>query len=216
MADIQQLLRDFIASDRAGEQPDPLAYLQRVRGVDRRELEALIDGYLWRAPRRRFDEDAYRSSPARPVAEGLERSLVGKSGLWPSLLPRLRHRARLKRAELVARLADALGVADRADKVGAYYHAMELGSLPADGVSDRVLEALAQIVGEPARKLREAGRALAAPTAGGLEGMAFSRVAQPDPAFADTETSSGVPFAAAHEDRDVVDELFTTGGPSAG
>jgi hypothetical protein len=214
MADVQQLLRDFIASDRAGDEPDPLAYLQRVRGVDRAELEALIDGYLSRAPRRPFDEQAYRSSPARPIAEGLARSVAGQSGLWPSLLPRLRHRGHLKRAELVARLAQALGVSDRADKVGAYYHAMEVGSLPADGVSDRVLQELGRIVGEPARKLREAGRALATPGGGGLEGVAFSRVAEPDPAFAD-DVRGGPEFGLATPQRDVVDELFT-GGPSAG
>ena len=76
------------------------------------------------------------------------------------MLPRLRDRAGLKRSELVERLAAALGVSDRQDKVAGYYHQMEQGLLPAQGVSDRVLEALGQIVGETAQALREAGRAL--------------------------------------------------------
>ena len=68
MASVDQLLSEFIAADRAGEDPEPLAFLQKVSGVDRAELEALIEGYLSQAPRRRFDPDAYRRSAARPGA----------------------------------------------------------------------------------------------------------------------------------------------------
>jgi len=149
------------------------------------------------------------------IATGRGRASATRSrARGPSLLPRLRHRAHLKRSELVARLAEALGVRERADKVGSYYHAMELGSLPPDGVSDRVFEALGQIVGEPARRLRDAGRALAAPGAG-TEALAFSRVAEPDPAYDDLAATPDVPVGEPPQERDVVDDLFT-GGPSAG
>ena len=49
------------------------------------------------------------------------------------MLPRLRDRAGLKRSTLVERLAAALGVSDRQDKVAGYYHEMEQGLLPAAG-----------------------------------------------------------------------------------
>ena len=94
MTDVNRLLEEFIAEDRAGGVADPLPYLARVSGLDRAELEALIDGYLARAPRRAFDRAAFEASPARGVAA----SLAGKSGTWPALLPRLRDRARLRRA----------------------------------------------------------------------------------------------------------------------
>ncbi len=82
--------------------------------------------------------------------------------MWPALLPRLRNRAGLKRSQLVERLASALGTGDKTDKVAVYYHQMEQGTLPARGVSDRVLEALGQLVGETAQALRSAGRAVTA------------------------------------------------------
>ena len=63
-------------------------------------------------------------------------------------------------ARFVDRLAAALGVENKREKVAGYYHEMEQGLLPAAGVSDRVLEALGRIIGETAHALRDAGRAL--------------------------------------------------------
>lgn len=213
MADVERLLSEFIAADRSGEDPDPAAYLGRARGTDRSELEALIDAYLAHAPRRAFDAAAFARSPARRVSDELARSLGGRSGLWPAVLPRLRDRARLKRADLVARLAAELGASGREAKVGAYYHAMEQGLLPGGGVSDRVLEALGMIVGESASVLREAGRALTGETGGPApDAPVFARVAQPAPGYADGEeealTAAELSVQTAGE-RDFVDELFT-------
>jgi hypothetical protein len=200
MTDVNRLLEEFIAEDRAGGVADPSEYLARVSGVDRAELAALIDGYLARAPRRAFDRAAFEASPARAVVA----SLAGSSGTWPALLPRLRDRARLRCAELVARLTSDLGVGGREAKVAAYYHAMEQGTLPASGVSDRVLEALGRIVGESAAVLRAAGAATTPPAA--EPGTAFARVAAPAPEF------MAAPAAAApagRAERDEVDDLFS-------
>ena len=153
---VDRLLEAFIAEDRTGV-ADPAAYLARVQGVDRAELEALIDGYLARAPRRPLDRAAFEASPADRVVAALE--VVG----WPALLPQLRERARLRPAELVARLAAELGVGGREPKVAAYYDRMERGTLPPSGVSDRVLEALGRIVGASAAVLRAAGTHAAPP-----------------------------------------------------
>ena len=73
--------------------------------------------------------------------------------------PAARPRA-LKRADLVERLAAALGAPDKQDKVGFYYHEMEQGLLPSEGVNDKVLEALGTILGQSAEALRQAGRSL--------------------------------------------------------
>jgi hypothetical protein len=208
MADVEQLLHEFIDEDRAGGAADPLEYLQRVEGTDRAELEALIDRYLSRAPRRPFDSNDFARSPARTAAEELRRTLGGASGTWPALLPRLRRQAELRRAEVVARLAEELG-ADSAqlDKVARYYHQMEQGTLPAVGVSDRVLEALGRVVGVTAQRLREAGRSAGgSPPAPGAAG-AFARVGSPDPQYIEPRE----PTAAAERDepRDEIDALFT-------
>ena len=177
MTDVDRLLQEFIAEDRAGGAADPAAFLARADADAREELAALLDGYLSRAPRRAFDGAAFAASPSRGVVDALDRSVAGSAGTWPALLPRLRDRARLRRSELVARLASALGASDREAKVGSYYHAMEQGTLPAAGVSDRVLEALGRIVGESVASLREAGRAMTGPAPPAPPAPAFARLA---------------------------------------
>ncbi|WP_028062066.1 hypothetical protein [Solirubrobacter soli] len=188
MTDVDALLADFIAADRSGV-ADPAPYLARVSGTDRVELEALIDGYLARAPRRAFDRGAFEASPAAGVVAALEG--------WPALLPRLRERARLRPAELVARLAAELGVGGREAKVGSYYGRMEAGTLPVSGVSNRVLEALGRIVGESAVVLRAAGTLAPPPP--------------PAPAVARMAAPAAAEFAGAMPERDEVDVLFTGG-----
>jgi hypothetical protein len=159
MPEIDDLLRRFIERYESGEPIAPADLLAQVQGTDRKELEALLDAYLARAPRRPFSAEAFASSPARPVVDDLAQSLEGIAGTWPVVLPRLRSRARLRRSELVSRLAAALGVADREAKVAVYYHAMEQGELDPAGVSDRVLDALARLTGTTARALRDAASA---------------------------------------------------------
>jgi hypothetical protein len=213
MADVEKLLHEFIAEDRASGPADPLAYLDRVAGTDRAELEALIDGYLARAPRRAFDQEAFSRSPARALAGEVGRALGGASGSWPALLPRLRHRAQLRRADVVRRLAEELRVTDaQAAKVARYYHEMEQGTLPASGVSDRVLQALGRVVGVTAERLRDAGRAPGGAAPGAAGAVAFARVASPDPRYVETEAASASAPPSA-EPRDEIDELFTSGGP---
>ncbi len=59
-----------------------------------------------------------------------------------------------------------LGVAGREQKVGDYYHRMEHGSLPASGVSKRVLVALWEIYGSSAERLEKVGQRIAEGTSG--------------------------------------------------
>jgi hypothetical protein len=131
--------------------------------------------------------------------------------MWPTVLPRLRDRAGVKRSDLVARLAAARGGADRTDKVAAYYHRMEQGTLPAAGVSDRVLAALGEIVGEAAEALREAGRAVVPPTGGArAPEQAFARIASSsEEERSSTEQREGE--AASPAKQDEVDRLFCGG-----
>lgn len=216
MSDVESLMREYVRRYEAGQPADPEELLARVEGLDRRELEALIDAYLARAPRRPFDPERYAGSPAGDVVDSLSRSLAGQAGLWPSVLPRLREAARLRRQDVVERLASGLGLRGREEKVGAYYHQMEQGLLPASGVSDRVLEALGTIVGQSAEALRRAGAAIE-PGAPAAQGTAFSRTAAPDPAYADEPAEPGAPAEAAPAASreaggwDEVDRLFRGG-----
>lgn len=209
MTNLDRLLAEYIAEHRAGGEADPLVYLDRAPDDQRIELAERIDAYLARAPRRAFDVAAFAASDAERTAEEIERALAGDSGLWPAILPGLRHRAGLRRGELISRLAGALGVPDRADRVAGYYHQMEHGLLPSRGVSDRVLEALGAIVGESAAMLRDAGAALhSAPGELPPAGAVFARTATSDTPEAAAGAARPVPPA---DEWDEVDELFRGG-----
>jgi hypothetical protein len=210
MASVTRLLAQYVAEHRSGGDADPNAYLDRALPHQRGELAALIDAYLARAPRRAFDEAAFRSSSAQATVDALERAIAGASGRWPVVLPRLRSRVGLKRSELVERLANSLGLgAHSKEKVGRYYHEMEQGLLPAEGVADRVLEALASLLGSSARVLRDAGRPVV--DLGGRQpaaGPAFARATRADAAVAFDLLDASAPPA---EPWDEVDELFRGG-----
>lgn len=216
MTDVHALLEDYIAAHRGGREADPREWLQRVEGRDRAALEGLIDAYLARAPMRPWDPEAFRESGLAPFAEQVTTALHGQSGAWPALLPQLRDRAALRRAELVDRLAAALGAPDKRDKVGSYYHEMEQGLLPSEGVDDEVLAALGSILGQSADALRQAGRSLmpgaGEPAAG--PARAFARQAAPDPAYDDASEALVAREAAApasDAEPDEVDRLFRGG-----
>jgi hypothetical protein len=207
VSDVDRLLAEYIKDHRAGGAADPTTFLSRAVPSDRRELAALIDGYLSRAPRQRFDAVDFRGSRSERIVDELERALGGQGGLWPAVLPELRHRAGLKRAELVARLAATLGVAGREPKVATYYHQMEQGILPARGVSERVLAALGDIVGESLESLREAGQALTPFDGAPAAPPMFARRAQADPA-----SGMASPATTPLDDEwDEVDALFRGG-----
>ena len=81
---------------------------------------------------------------------------------------------------------------------------MEQGILPSPGVSDRVLAALGDIVGESLKSLREAGDALTPFGGEPATAATFARVAHADP-------TPGVPSpetTASDEGWDEIDTLF--------
>jgi hypothetical protein len=207
MAQVDELLREYKQAHRAGS-GDPRPFLSRAPAADRAVLAALIEGYLENTPRREFDREEFLESAAAPVAEGVQRSLAGAGGLWPALLPRLRAQARVKRADLVRELAARLGAESQQEKVAGYYHEMEQGLLPAEGVSDTVLEALGKIVGVAAESLRKAG-SLPAPGPPRMdEAAVFTRTARAAP-----DVASAPPVAAQTADDgteqwDEIDRLF--------
>jgi hypothetical protein len=224
MADVERLLSEYIAEHRAGGEADPLEYLERVEGTDRVELVELIDAYLERSPGREWDATAYRGSDAERVADAITRSLAGQAGWWPLVLPRLRAKMEMTRATVVARLASALDVAGREEKVAGYYNAMEHGTLDSHGVSSRVLAALGDIYGASADYLREISEPVrqGAGGAAGPAAPAMLRKAFPDPEYVDVSVadkidlppapaSPGTAAASRAPDRDEVDELFTGG-----
>jgi hypothetical protein len=205
---VDQLFEQFKAALASGGSPPDVAWmLDQVEGDERAELQVLLDAHLSRAPRREWNEEAYRQSAAPAMVDALARGLRGQSGLWPSLLPRLRARARIRRADLVAELSERLGAANQREKVAGYYHEMEQGTLPAEGVSDTVLDALGAIVGETRDALRQAGTALGGGPGATAPGATFARQGMPSEAL---EAPADASSELAREP-DEVDRLFTGG-----
>lgn len=228
MPDVDTLFRDYVAEHRSGGRADPSGYLEQLEGADRRELRALIDGYLSRAPGKAWDAAAYAGSPTERAAKSIaaewdEWELADEPQPWTELLPALRNRAQVKRRELVEKLAEAIGFPADVERVGAYYHQMETGRLPSEGVSNRVLRALGELLGESAERLRAAGSAIGAgqDQAEVNTRVAFARKAIQDPDYI-VDASAPAPAAApppgsaeaAEHEPDEVDRLFT-GGPDA-
>jgi len=215
MADVDRLFTEFIEAHLAGSDPDPWQYVGRLEGDERTELEELIDAYYVGAPPRQWNAEAFRGSAAERITDAIDRSFRGQAGWWPALLPRLRDRARLKRSEVVGRLADALGVSDREAKVAGYYHEMEHGLLPSERVSPKVLDALASIVGTTSEALRTAGRPLTPEISSqDAADAVFARTAHPQEEYhlaqLDVTAADEAP-AARPSDWDEVDELFLGG-----
>jgi hypothetical protein len=204
MTDAHTLLEQYVAAHGKGEADDPREWLERLpEGRERAKLEALIDAYLSRAPMRKWDPDAFRASGLAPFAEQVNTALYSQSGNWPAVLPALREKAQIKRSDLVARLAAALGVQDKEKKVGSYYHEMETGSLPSEGVNDKVLDALGSLLGQSGEALRRAGQAIRGDASvAASEAPAFARTARGE-VIADAALS-----AADDEESDEVDRLF--------
>lgn len=208
MSDVEQVLREYIREHRAGGDADPRVYLSRLDDrVDRLELEALIDAYLEHAPRARVD----LATANDPVAEAVVDRVVAEldaPATWRVVLPRLRMNARLKRSELVARLAAALGLQGREAKVARYYNAMEHEQLEPDGISDRVYEALAGIVRVPVDAIRNAAPGTGPALLQAVDDAVFARLAPWD---ADADAVAAAPSQSPDLDWDDVDELFRGG-----
>ena len=214
MADLDALLAEFEASYLAGGDADVTRFLERVPANERQELATMLDSFLMeKATRRPWDSAGYERSLAKEAVERVYESSEGVSGTWPELLPRLRSQARIKRSDLVERLANALGFADEASvaRIGDFYHRMEHGTLPSRGVSSRVVDALASVVGVTAEQIRSAGNG--DPFDDAATGAAFARTATPDSGFA-VEAEDAGSAAAGPEGRgnhDEIDSLFLDG-----
>jgi hypothetical protein len=205
MTELDRLLSEFIDAWNAGEAPAVEDYLDRA-GDDADELATMIAGFLDVAPPPPYSDKKLTELRRDPLVRASVEALSGESGLLPSLLPRLRDRARLRRDEVVARLARALGMAGEEERTARYLHGLEAGTLPSAGVSRRVLDALAGILGASGDELERAADmpGLATPEIAGAYLRAESG-AEPGGTPAD---HARLP---APEDWDELDRLFLGG-----
>jgi hypothetical protein len=201
----ETLLSRFIDAWNAGQRPEVDEYLDQAPEGEREDLAEGLRAFLEQAPTPEYSEQALAQLRTDPRVARLK-ALPAESGLWPQMLPSLRRRARLRRDQVVASLAEALGVAQSQQKVARYYHGMETGTLDPAGVSRRVIDALASILGASSEELSAAGefRGFHRPAQQAAFGRAYG-------AEHEELEDLAVPAQPAHAEWDEVDELFQGG-----
>ena len=148
MTDLDKLLRQYIERFESGGDVDPSDLIAQAETGEQAELRELIAGYLEHAaPGRDWDAAAFEGSVAERAVARTAEEWSAAAGELPVELVRLRNEREITREDLVTRLADSLGVSGAREKVASYYHRLERGLLPAEGVSARVWEALAELLG---------------------------------------------------------------------
>ncbi len=213
MTDVDRLLRDYIERFEAGGSEDPTDLMEGLEAKDRQKLSVLIEGYLEHAARpQEWNPEAFEGSAADRAVQRVA-DQWSAAGELPGELVRLRNEGEITREDLVTKLADSLGVSAAREKVASYYHRLERGLLPAEGVSAKVWNALASLLGTTGDSLREAASRGAAEEAG----PAFARTARPAPPAYAPGAGEEIADTASEESRtepdepDEVDRLFTGG-----
>ncbi len=216
MTEVDERLRAYIQRFESGGETDPADLLKGLDPPARAELSALIEGYLEHgAPPAAWDPDAFEGSISERAVARVAEQWSAASGELPHELVALRNERKLMRREVVARLAEKLGFTDDQEKVGFYYHQLERGLLPSEGVSSKVFDALSSILDTSTDVLRRAGESVA-PSAGGEPDLLMARMA-PAPGSPVENTSKDRAAEdqieeTTEEDWDEVDRLFRAGG----
>jgi hypothetical protein len=203
---------EFTAAFRAGR-GDPKPFLSRFEGSERRELDLLIEAFIATGPV--SDPD-----PADPRVAAITGQVLAEleapAGGLASMLAGLRQRAKLTQEAVVRAIAESLGASPaETEKIDAYYHRLEWGSLPPDGLSRDLFGILAGVLRVKPGQLEKAASVGGAPA--GSPGLIFARADEEvelsdDASVARREIS---PLSESGEERgsgpDRIDELFTGG-----
>ena len=153
---MELLFDEFATRYVRGEHPDVREYLERA-GAEQTELGRLLDRFLEAVPARATSEEEIVLMQAR-----LEQQP-------PILLLRLRRK--LGREAVVAALMGQLRLdPGKSDKVGGYYHDLEVGNLDPEPVDRRVWDVLADVLEANVR-----GLAVFRPEPPGLAASAYMR-----------------------------------------
>jgi hypothetical protein len=208
--DPDRILSDFIDAWNAGRRPDVDEHVARAAEPDRERLATDIVAFLAFAPTPDYDDAALAAIRAEPAVASAAAAAHAPGGLWPALLPFLRRRAALSTGQLAAGLVGALGLpSDREPKTRGYLERLEAGELEPRGLSARVLDGLARLLGVPRGELEGAGAFGGPPAAPALfraEGAAAAALRD------DLDVIADALAAPSDEEWDEVDELFRGGG----
>jgi hypothetical protein len=201
MSTVEELLHRYIADQRASGRANARTYLEQASGQDRIELAAHIDRYLAQAAGRPFDADAFARFRADPRRQAMVERILDDT-----TLEALRRQASVSKVRLAASLAAALGLAGRQQQVKARYHDIETGTVDPSRVRPRVWEALADMLGATAERVRASAESAYTNAGGGLSGQAYARTAVTSVGATPVRTTRAT---GDHDtDEDAVDRVF--------
>ena len=217
MSSIEQVLGEFVDAWNAGRRPRVIEYLARVpEGPERDELAEQIGTWLEVAPAPPHDPGTRAQIRREPAVRHVLEAFGEDAGLWPAVIPDLRARAGLSVRQVAARLVGRFGVGGgNEDRAADYLERMERGELEAARVSQRLLDALGELLGASGATLADVGR-LGGATRPAAAGGTLFRAGEDagDWVARDVEALSRAARTPAPPPMDELDRLFT-GGPEA-
>lgn len=212
--DMDERFAAFTRSYEAGD-GDPLPFMEGLDEPGRRRFQLMVDDYLEGNPEPDRDLSRLKDPAVARLIGAVVPRLDGASGGMSTLVIDLRERHELLQEDVVEALADELdATAAEKEKIDDYYHDLEFGNLPAEGISAKLLAALGKILGTTGERLKEAGQALG-PSGSPATGLIFTRMADDaeDIVMGEASPTGEVPSGAGRraDPPDRIDQLFTGG-----
>lgn len=207
----------FVAFTRSYEAGDgnPRPFMEGLDKPERRRFRLRIEKYLENAPAPQAAAPVSFSSEVDLLADRMVEQLGGATGAMPREVVKLRSSRGINQEDVVEKLAEEYGASDQErEKIDDYYHDLEFGNLPAKGISDRLLDSLAVILGTTRETLRKAGQALG-PSGGPSSGVLYARMADDAEQVIYSKSLPETPAPVGEGRRanppDRIDDLFTGG-----
>ena len=212
--DMDERFAAFTRSYEAGN-GDPLPFMEGLDEPGRRRFQLMVDDYLERNPEADRDLSRLKDPAIARLIGTVVPRLDGASGGMSTLVIDLREGRQLLQGDVVEALAADLDATDaEKEKIDDYYHDLEFGNLPAEGISAKLLASLGKILGTTGDKLKEAGQALG-PWGSPATGLIFTRMADDaeDVVMGEASQAGKAPSGAGRrsDPPDRIDQLFTGG-----
>jgi len=147
MTSIEKVLGEFVEAWNAGRRPDVDDYLARVAPGDRESLVDELRLWLEVAPSPDYDAATLADIARDPALMAALAAGVEAAAPWPVRVRRLRENAGLAIEQVAERIAAVVGAPQEARRAARYLDQLEHDELDERRVSERLVSALAAVLG---------------------------------------------------------------------
>lgn len=162
MTTIEKVLGEFIEAWNAGLRPEVDRYLERVPDADRDDLASELQLWLEVAPSPDYDEATLAEIATEPALIAALAAGVEAAAPWSVRVRRLRENAGLALEQVGERIAAVVGAPQEAKRTVRYLDQLEHDELDERRVSERLVSALAAVLGADRAELLPQWRPAAA------------------------------------------------------